>query len=81
VSLEQGLGPGRVVLGQSNAGEFSDALVGSRVGEVDVGPEMGARGGAWVVVERLGGEVEGEVEVEVLSDGVVVVGVWGSGEE
>lgn len=41
---------------------------------------MAAMGGLWIVVERMGGRVGGDdVEVEVLSDSAVSVGLWGTG--
>jgi len=81
VSLECGQGPNKEVLDTSNDGDFSDAPMGIRTRELDVGTEMARLGGLWIVVERLGGRGRvDEVEVEVLSEAPVMVGLWGFGE-
>lgn len=83
ISFERGQGPNKTILDVSNNDEFSDAPMGIRSRDLDVTPEMCGRdrGGIWIVVERLGGRngVD-EVEVEVLSDGAVGVGLWGVGD-
>jgi calpain-7 len=80
VSLERGQGPNKTVLDVSGNGEFSDAPMGIRTGDLDLSPAMGNLGGLWIVVERLGGRVGGDdVEVEVLSDSGVSVELWGTG--
>jgi len=80
VSLERGQGPNKSVLDVSAKGEFSDAPMGIRTGDLDLSPGMAGLGGLWIVVERLGGRVGGDdVEVEVLSDSAVSVGLWGTG--
>jgi hypothetical protein len=93
LSLELGTGPHRSVLAVSRDGEFTDAAMGLRTGEVDVEPEVvRLRGGLWVVLERIGGgggyttgsgsgADGGGVQVEVLSDGVVQAGGWEVGDE
>ncbi|KAK4123491.1 cysteine proteinase [Parathielavia appendiculata] len=92
VSLELGTGAHRTVLAMSRDGEFADAAMGLRTGEVDVEPEVvRARGGLWIVLERIGGGgvgytsggggVAGGVQVEVLSDGEVQAGGWENGDE
>ncbi|KAK4106425.1 cysteine proteinase [Parathielavia hyrcaniae] len=92
ISLELGTGAHRIVLALSREGEFADAAMGLRTGEVDVEPEVvRAGGGLWVVLERIGGGVAGAggggVQVEVLSDGEVQVGGgdggggWENGDE
>ncbi|KAK4157118.1 hypothetical protein C8A00DRAFT_40484 [Chaetomidium leptoderma] len=91
VALERGRGPHRTVLAVSREGEFADAAMGLRTGEVDVEPEgVRGRGGLWVVLEQLGGgggsgsgggTGGGGVEVEVLSDGVVRLGGWENADE
>ena len=65
----------------SSNGEFSDSPMGIRTADLDLSPGMERQGGLWVVVERLGGRggVD-EVEVEVLSDGPIGVGFWGTGD-
>ncbi|KAI6712220.1 hypothetical protein PZA11_002259 [Diplocarpon coronariae] len=81
VSVEQGQGPNKRVLDESADGEFSDSPMGIRSRDLDLEPGVGRRGGCWLVVERLGGRRGGdEVEVEVLSDGAVEVGLWGIGD-
>ncbi len=83
VSIERGQGPNKALLDVSTEGEFSDAPMGIRTRDLDLSPEMGrlGGGGVWLVVERLGGRrgVD-EVEVEILSDGAVEVGAWGTGD-
>lgn len=87
MSLERGQGPNKTILhvsGSGEEGEFSDAPMGIRTVDLDVGPEIGHQGGLWVIVERLGGrngnwDVD-EVEVEVLSDNYITVGGWGVGD-
>ncbi|CAG8959171.1 hypothetical protein HYFRA_00013035 [Hymenoscyphus fraxineus] len=83
ISFERGQGPNKSVLDVSNKDDFSDAPMGIRSRDMDVSPEMcdSDRGGLWIVVERLGGRSGvDEVEVEVLSDGAVGVGLWGVGD-
>lgn len=82
ITVERGQGPHKIVLASSGLGGegFSDAAAGVRTPEVDISPQTGRTGGAWLVVERFaGGEVLDEIEVEVLSDLRVDVGVWGIG--
>ena len=92
VAVEMGTGPHRRVLAVSGGeeGEFADASMGLRTGEVDVEPEAArSRGGLWVVVEQIGGSGsggdrrsrQGGVQVEVLSDGVVHLGGWENADE
>lgn len=97
IALELGTGPHRRVLGVSREGEFADAAMGLRTGEVDVEPEvLRASGGLWVVLEQIGGGGGGGggaggssggggggggVQVEVLSDGVVRLGGWENADE
>ena len=79
--LERGQGPNKSVLDVSGNGEFSDAPTGIRTVDLDLSPEMGYQGGLWIVVERLGGRSgTDEVEVEVLSESPVNVGLWGTGD-
>jgi calpain-7 len=80
VRIERGQGPNKGILDESFGGEFSDAPMGIRSADLDLSPGMSAPGGLWIVVERLGGRngVD-EVEVEVLSDSAVSVGLWGVG--
>jgi len=81
VSLERGQGPNKEILETSHDGDFSDAPMGIRTRDLDVRPEMGRLGGLWIVVERLGGRGRvDEVEVEILSEAPVSVGLWGFGE-
>jgi hypothetical protein len=54
--------------------------MGVRTADLDIGPESGVPCGLWIVVERLGGGVDDEVDVEVLSDASVEVGLWGTGD-
>jgi calpain-7 len=79
ISIEQSQGPNKSILHVSSNGEYSDAPMGIRTAEVDLSPGMMVRGGLWIVVERMGRAGVEEVQVEVLSDGAVAVGVWGTG--
>jgi calpain-7 len=81
LSLERSQGPNKTVLNVSGNGEFSDAPMGIRTADLDLSPGMSIPGGFWIVVERLGGR-QGfdEVDVEVLSDNPVNVGLWGRGD-
>lgn len=87
VSLEKGQGPNKTVMqvsGSGEEGEYSDAPMGIRTTDLDVGPEIAHQGGLWLVVERLGGrggnENVDEVEVEILSDNYIKVDGWGMGD-
>ena len=80
VSIERGQGPNKGILDESCGGEFSDAPMGIRSADLDLSPGMSAPGGLWIVVERLGGRNGVDsVEVEILSDSTVSVGLWGVG--
>jgi hypothetical protein len=84
VALERGTGPHRTVLAVSGEGEFADASMGLRTGEVDVEPEGMMGGGLWVVLERIGGGGgggDGGVQVEVLSDAAVHLSHWEAADE
>lgn len=80
VAFERGQGPNKAVLDVSGQGEFNDAPMGVRTADLDVGPESGLPGGLWIVVERVGGGAGDVVDVEVLSDAPVDVGLWGTGD-
>lgn len=83
VSFVYGAGPDAQVVGVTGGGEFADASLGLRTGEVDLDPEdVARRGGLWLVVDQMGAHREGQgIQVEVLSDGRVGVGAWESAEE
>ena len=82
ISIELGQGPNKTILDISGGGEFSDTPSGIRTMDIDVNSaDASRRGGFWVVVERLGGRNRiDHVELEVLSDSHVDVGVWGVGD-
>jgi calpain-7 len=81
VGLEQGQGPNKIILACSCDGEFSNAPTGVRIGDIDVGPQNGGREALWLVVERFGGSQSvDEIEVEVLSEAPIEVGIWGTGD-
>lgn len=80
MSLEYGQGPHKHILSVTGNGEFMDAPAGLRTEDVDVLPRMCEDRGVWLVVERLGRAYGGggeEVEVEILSEHAVGIGVWG----
>ncbi|KAI2782904.1 cysteine proteinase [Daldinia loculata] len=87
-SIEYGTGPDKLVIAStdsttSSTGEFREVGAnGLRTGEFDIDPR---RGGLWLVVEQLGlyhsppsiGDGSGgELQVEILSEGPVQVGMW-----
>lgn len=79
MTLELGQGPYKEILAASGEGDFSDSITGVRIESIDLQPELGARGGVWLVVERVGGpggQVEDHVEVEILSEERVEIGSW-----
>jgi calpain-7 len=84
VSIEIGRGPTRMILGISSEGEYLDADGGGvRTPELDIWPEMRARGDMWLVLERMaspGMSGEERFAVELWCDGkpdeVIGVGVW-----
>jgi calpain-7 len=81
VSLERGQGPNKTILDSSGSGRFSEALMGIRTADVDLSPGMSQSGGLWIVVERLEGRhCIDDVNVELLSDSAVNVGLWGTGD-
>ena len=81
ISLERGQGPNKTVLDVSGNGDFSDMPMGIRTADLDVSPPIDHQEGLWLVVERFGGRNSlDEVEVEVLSDTPVRVGLWGTGD-
>jgi calpain-7 len=80
VGLEQGQGPNKTILASSCDGEFDDAPAGVRTGDIDVGPQNRGHEDLWLVVERFGGSKSvDEIEVEVLSEAPIEVGIWGTG--
>lgn len=83
VSLELGTGPHRTTLAVTGEGEFADASRGLRTEEIDLDPEVArSQRGLWVVVEQIGSLRNKQgVMVEVLSDGVVNLGVWENADD
>lgn len=78
MSVELGQGPYKEILARSG-GEYSDAISGIRVDDFDLQPELGKRGGAWIVLERInspGGCIEDHIEVEALAEERVEIGEW-----
>ncbi|KAK0630550.1 hypothetical protein B0T17DRAFT_616191 [Bombardia bombarda] len=74
----------RNVLAVSGDGEFADASLGLRTGEVDLDPEtIRMRGGLWLVLEQIGGRRSGQggVHVEMLSDSTVHIGGWENADD
>ena len=81
VSVEQGQGPNKKVLCVSNDGRFSDAPAGVRTYDIDVGLDVIACGGLWLVVERYGAmNAVDEIQAQILSDSRLEVGAWGTGD-
>lgn len=63
----------------SNDDEFSDAVTGVRIEDLDLTPELLSQGGIWLVLERMGSSGSESVDVELLSEEVVGLGRWGTG--
>lgn len=83
VSLERGQGPNKRTIEVSSNDEFSDAPMGVRTRDIDLSPIQKGSGevGVWIVVERLGGRKGiDEAEVEILTEHLVDVGLWGVGD-
>ncbi|KAG6364425.1 hypothetical protein INS49_006026 [Diaporthe citri] len=80
VSFEYGSGPHARAAAVTADGEFADASMGLRTGDVDLDPDAARRaGGLWLVVEQMGVHREGQgIQVDVLSDGRIGVGPWES---
>ena len=84
LGFEYGQGPSKKVLGVSGHGEFVDDHGSLRIQETDVQPSMCHETGLWIAVERLGcsgiRDAEG-VDIDVLSDEPIEVGMWKVGDE
>ncbi|RKF81679.1 Calpain-like protease palB [Golovinomyces cichoracearum] len=81
LSVQLGNGPNRTILGVSGENEFNDASTDIRLKDIDLSPEMSDRAGLWVVVERYnGGQSLNRINVEILSDSVVIIGSWCTGD-
>lgn len=79
MTVELGQGPYKQILATSEDGVHSDAIGGIRVEDFDLEPGLEARGGVWIVVERIGGpggQVEDHIEVEALGEERVDMGEW-----
>ncbi|TQS34664.1 hypothetical protein Golomagni_04942 [Golovinomyces magnicellulatus] len=81
LSVQLGNGPNRTILGVSEENKYNDASTGIRLKDIDLSPEMSDRAGLWVVVERYnGGKSLNKINVEILSDNVVIIGSWCTGD-
>jgi hypothetical protein len=79
MTIERGQGPYKEILASSENGEFSDAISGIRVPDVDIRPEYQQQGGVWIAIERIGGpggQVTDHVDVEALGEERVEIGEW-----
>lgn len=79
MTVELGQGPYKEVLAVSEDGSYSDALAGVRIEDLDLQPGLEAKGGVWIVLERIGGsggQVEDHLEVEALAEERVEIGEW-----
>lgn len=79
MTLELGQGPYKETLATSEDGNHSDAISGVRVEDFDIKPGLEEKGGAWIVIERIGGpggQVEDHFEVEALAEERVEIGEW-----
>ena len=79
LGLEYGRGPSKQILAVSGGDGYIGRPAGVRTIDVDIHPEMCQGRGVWVVIERLGStglQHDEYVEVEVLSDGPLVLDDW-----
>ncbi|RAL08168.1 calpain-like protease PalBory [Aspergillus homomorphus CBS 101889] len=79
MTVELGQGPYKEILATSEDGNHSDAISGVRIEDFNLHPNLEDRGGAWIVIERIGGpggQVEDHFEVEVLGEEKVDIGEW-----
>ncbi|PYH50038.1 calpain-like protease PalBory [Aspergillus saccharolyticus JOP 1030-1] len=79
MTVELGQGPYKEILATSEDGCHSDAISGVRIEDFNLHPNLEDRGGAWIVIERIGGpggQVEDHFEVEILGEEKVYVGEW-----
>ncbi|KAK1145938.1 cysteine protease [Aspergillus melleus] len=79
MTVELGQGPYKETLATSEDGNHSDAISGVRVEDFDIRPGLEEKGGAWIVIERIGGpggQVEDHFEVEALAEERVEIGEW-----
>lgn len=84
LAVEYGQGPTKEILVVSGEDEFLEIQSGIRTKDIDIHPNMCDSGGLWVVVHRLGHlgpQNNEEVEVEILSDTPVEVGMWYRGDD
>lgn len=83
MTVELGQGPYKEILAASGEGDFSDAVSGFRIEQVDLRPGLEHRGGIWLVVERIGGpvaQVRDIIGVEIFAEERVVIGPWGTND-
>ncbi|RAK91706.1 calpain-like protease PalBory [Aspergillus costaricaensis CBS 115574] len=79
MTVELGQGPYKEILATSEDGNHSDAISGVRIEDFDLHPGLADQGGAWIVIERIGGpggQVEDHFEVEALAEERVDIGEW-----
>ena len=80
IALEHGQGPYKEALAISGDAEFVESPVEVRTEDVDIASSMCQDRGIWLVLERLGGpclHASEAVDIEILSDNPVEVGLWG----
>ena len=80
IALEHGQGPHKHVLAISGCGEFFDTSARLELQDVNVVPKMCHDVGVWLVLERMEGSFQNMcevVDIELLSDNPVQVGLWG----
>ncbi|OOF90037.1 hypothetical protein ASPCADRAFT_157568 [Aspergillus carbonarius ITEM 5010] len=79
MTVELGQGPYKEVLATSEDGTHSDAISGVRIEDFNLHPGLEDQGGAWIVIERIGGpggQVEDHFEIEALAEEKVQIGEW-----
>lgn len=81
MALEYGQGPNKAVLAISGNGDFTSGSMALETDDVHILPNMCTEQGVWLVIERVGGTgvkaTEG-VDIKILSDNTVNVGLWGN---
>lgn len=81
LAIEWGQGPTKNVLAVSGDDEFMPIGTGIRTNDIDILPTMCDPRGLWVVVQRPGGlNTYEEVAAEIMSDGPIDLGPWGTGD-
>lgn len=81
LAVEHGQGPKKQVLAVNGEDEFRHIRSVPHTNDIDILPSMCDAPGLWVVVQRLGGSEKKEaVEIQIVSEGPINLGTWGTGD-